>query len=108
MKKEILFSIMISFVFLTGLVWADNEVWNDAKDIRGGTFGDNEQPNALGYTFISNVEFDSSITVKANNLIESKSNSSYYVNLSDESSLNELEVGMIHTGNSNGNCQIIN
>jgi len=60
----ILFWIM---VFFGGLVWADsNGVWHDAKDVRGGTFGSDEQPNTNSFSFMNPVTFNDVLTANFN------------------------------------------
>jgi len=59
--------MILILVFFGGLVWADsNGVWHDAKDVRGGIFGNDEQPNTNNFSFINPVSFNGILTANAN------------------------------------------
>lgn len=64
-KKNTLFiSIVLAFLFLGSLVWADsNGVWHRAEDIQGGVFGSDEQIVTSGYSFVNPVTFNDDVTI---------------------------------------------
>lgn len=84
-----LFLLMI--LLLGGIIWADsNGIWTDAKDIRGGTFGSDEQPDTTNFTFINPVYF---------NDVLKTINSNYYIDIDARTQLNDLATQKINTNN---------
>lgn len=62
-------------LILSSFVWADsNGVWHDAKDVRGGIFGNDEQDvsASLGFRFLNYVQFDENIFIKNDTKIEGR------------------------------------
>jgi len=58
--------MILILIFFGSLVWADsNGVWQDAKDVRGGTFGSDEQGNTSSFSFINPVFFSGVLTANA-------------------------------------------
>ena len=71
--------IAILFAIFT-IVWADSTgVWHRAEDIRGGTFGGDEQPDTSEYTFINPVNVNS--TLRANVIASNNANGNVIIQL---------------------------
>jgi len=59
--------MILTLFFFGSLVWADsNGIWHDAKDVRGGTFGSDEQDNTSSFSFINPVFFSGVLTANNN------------------------------------------
>lgn len=57
-------------------VWAEsNGIWHDAKDVRGGIFGEDEPGYNQNYTFANPVDFQDEITANTIKVTTIKSNS---------------------------------
>jgi hypothetical protein len=86
---SLFFNGFIVATLFFGVLWADsNGVWTFAKDIRGGTFGSDEQANTNNFTFINPVYFREKILSLENPL-------TYYIDLSGRTQLNDLAVNKI-------------
>ena len=79
MKKDILYILTLTFFLvlsLIGTIWAEsNGVWIESKDIRGGTFGSDEQGSTSDFTFINPVDFNSEVEMDTAKVKTIKSNS---------------------------------
>jgi hypothetical protein len=84
-KKSIKITLgILGLVFiLLGIVFAEsNGIWNRAEDIRGGIFGDDEDPS--DFSFVNPVEFNESVIIKDDlevNVIKSNSNGNVIIQL---------------------------
>ena len=106
-KKFFLFvGVLIFSIFsLLQFVNADtNGVWNYATDLRGGIFGNDEQP-ITNYTFVNKVYFNDN-TYFNKNIYSSKiidiKNNAYSMNLSGESNVNILVSNNLYVNNNIG------
>lgn len=85
--------LIVSIFFMT-LVWADsNGIWHNSGDIRGGTFGSDEQDATVNYTFINPLSLQSNVTYLGIEL------DTRYLN---EGQTNSITSGMIADGQVNG------
>ena len=99
-KLSLLFSIlMLSILFLISIVNADtNGAWYFPRDIKGGSFGSDEQP-IPNYTFNSNVYFNKNMNVGRVNLI---GNSTYFLNIRGISKLYKVNTSTYLINNNFG------
>lgn len=84
---------ILVILFFGGFIWADsNGIWTDAKDIRGGTFGSDEQPDTTNYTFINPVYINDKLK---------SINSNYYIDIDARTQLNDFAVNNLSVSSTN-------
>ena len=92
--KKVLGIFAIVILLSASFVFADtNGVWDRAQDIRGGTFGSDEQDVTTNYTFMDPVYFMDKLL--------SYSNINYFINFSGRSQLNELGLNKLDVNYAN-------
>jgi len=85
--------VLLLGLFLGGFVWADsNGVWNNAKDLRGGIIGADEQVPNMNYTFLNLVIFK-------DKLVSLVDPSTYFINISGRTQLNDVAMNNLNVNN---------
>lgn len=79
MKRDILYIglfLTALIISLSGAIWAEsNGVWLKAEDLRGGTFGGDEQGVTSNYEFINPVDFNEEVEMDTAKVKTIESNS---------------------------------
>jgi hypothetical protein len=94
--------LLLTVLFFGGFIWADsNGVWTFAKDIRGGTFGSDEQADTNNFTFINPVYF-------GKKMLSLENPSNYFINFTGRSQLYEIATDKLTTSELNSNNIVTN